>query len=136
MRHLKPDPLNLSAIDHEIAEIDERLEEHKRLVQRRSDLVNFKQLAQRLGFVENENGASPPPPVTTDKSTPGTTAGFAYNVLRITGSLTLNYLLAEMRKAGWTGSGNDAIDKKRIYAAIYNKEGFFERDGEKWRAKK
>ena len=43
--------------------------------------------------------------------------------------MNLNQLLVALRATGWTGSGDDAKDKKRIYASIYNKPEFEQEDG-------
>jgi hypothetical protein len=123
----KNDLFDLKLIDQEIAEIDAKIKEFQILVQRRNDLTVFKQLAQRLFLHTDDNGASAEP----QHKKRGTTGAMAFEVLAAKGDLDLDGILLEMRQNGWTGSGDDAKDKKRIYAAIY-KDPNFERNGEKW----
>lgn len=132
LKHGKQDAFDLAAIDREIAEIDYKIKEFQALAQRRVDLITFKQLAQRLFF--SQNGHDAETSATTELATGGATASLAFQVLASTGALDISGLLLEMRKIGYTGSGDDAKDRKRIYAAIYKNE-HFERDGEKWSIK-
>jgi hypothetical protein len=126
------DVINEQEIDREIAEIDERLKELQGLQQRRSDLYNFKLLAQRLWGKEQTNGHAPQKVEPYPKFTPKTNSEYAYQVVSAhANSLTLDELVTEMRAAGWKCSGEMEVDKKRVYAAIYNNPSFL-RDGKKW----
>jgi hypothetical protein len=128
--------LNEQEIDREIADIDNKLKELQALQQRRSDLYNIKLLAQRLwgdpkpSGGANGNGAHSMPSVPANS----TNAGVAFHVLSShPNPLSLDELMVGMRTAGWKCSGDDEIDKKRVYAAIYKKPGFARTPENKWR---
>ena len=123
--------IDIAKIDEEIKQLDEKIAAHQQVVQRRSDLVNLKLLLQRLYGID---GHEPPVQVASGngKQQP-TTADYARLVLSSGNEpLTLQDLLLKMRNLGWKGSGKDKIDRRRIYAAIYDQEDFGRYMGGTW----
>lgn len=124
-------------LDKEIAELDQKLKSLQGLQKRRAELVSIKTLAHRLWGApakeESNNGHKELPKGRAGRRT--TTAGVIFEVLAGQGPMKTADLLTAARAAGYTGSGNDPTDKKRLLAAMYGAQDKFERDGEKWRVK-
>ena len=129
----KTDAIDIVKIDREIAALDKEIKELQPLIQRRSDLQQLKMLATRL-FGESRKAKKLEAINGHATARPKSNAELAFEALAEKGSMNLNELLAEMRSRGYAGSGVDATDKKRIYAAIY-KNAHFERDDDKWEVK-
>lgn len=132
------DILDEQELDKEIAELDKRLADLAALQARRNDLVVLKQLATKLWGTRPTNGTLPlsvPVPLPGMRRRRGqTTASFIHKVLTEKGPLTTQDLLAEMRRRGYNGSGEDAVDKKRLLAAMYGVDEMFERsDDGRWK---
>lgn len=122
--------INEQEIDREIAEIDRKLKDVECLQRRRAELVQFKQMARRL-FGGNSSNVPEAEAVIHY-----TTSGLLHSILLGEGPKTSTEILAAARIRGYTGSGNDDIDKKRLQAALYAGKERFEKVNGKWQVKK
>ncbi len=142
-RQTSIEPFTVEKIDRELAEIDAKIEHIRALhhaniqtlQQRRSDLYNVKVLMTRLrtGSLEALDVSSPRTPA----SRYGTADCAALVLSTHGGELHIAQILKNMRDAGWLGSGNDKVDRNRIYAAMHTQKNKFEKvAASKWRLKK
>ena len=127
---------SLVKVHEELAEIDRKLAGYQELIQRRQDLQQLRMLLLRLDGIEakadkKESHAPPlsalPPP---DR---WTHSDHLQAALRKNGPLPITQLLIAVRGNGWQGSGDDAIDKRRLYVPLYReKEKFRLSEDGKW----
>jgi HB1, ASXL, restriction endonuclease HTH domain len=129
------EPFTIEEIDRELAAIDAQIANIQSLQQRRSDLYNMKVLMMRLrtGSLEGLDASRPRTNINRNA-----TADYAALVLSTHGGeLHVAQILKNMRDAGWLGSGNDEVDRDRIYSAMHRQKNKFEKvAASKWRLKK
>jgi len=121
-------------IEAELIQIDKQLERYESLVQRRQDLATLRLLLMKLERSENGSKAQPVPhqpkgaSLAEVASEPMTHAEYIELALAQNGPLAIGDLLTAVRKDGWQGSGDDAVDKKRLYVALYREKEKFNHD--------
>jgi hypothetical protein len=116
----------------ELAELDSKLAEYKTLVNRRADIAQLLDLTERLF-----GGGTTGPPAGADRPSANvkrlsTHADFLAQAL-VAGPKDINEILREVRALGWKGSGEDAIDKRRLYVALYRDKARFSLANGRWR---
>lgn len=128
-------PFTIEEIDRELTEIDAKIANIQALQQRRSDLYNVKLLMTRLrtGSLDALDASRPRTEISRNA-----TADYAALVLSTHGGeLHIAEILKNMRDAGWLGSGNDQLDRDRIYSAMHRQKNKFEKvAASKWRLRK
>jgi len=125
--------LDLADVKKEIETLDSQIAQLEKLRQRRNDLATLWGLAQRvMGFEDSQSVAAQDEPKNSTHPRE-TVAAMAYRLLAEKGDMSIGELLVAMREAGWKGSGQDPVDKRRIYSAIHLKSEFKLEDG-KWEA--
>jgi hypothetical protein len=125
-------PYTVEAIDKELAQTTAELQEYNQLLQYASDLQQMRLLILRMS---GKLPSTTPAPVTR-KAAAGSsaTSDFAKKALSHHGPLALKTLVQDMREMGWRGSGDNAVDQKRVYAAMFRMKRVFERtDDGKWK---
>jgi hypothetical protein len=136
-----PTPPTLEQANARIAEIEKELRKLDALMQERGDWTAYrdsllrvtKQIVPRSATpmaatsarpFQIESGVPIPP-------LPPTTVDYAERALKAKGSkMHLNEMLEVVRKNGWKGSGNDKIDRDRLYSAMHRQRHRFRPAGE------
>jgi hypothetical protein len=114
-------PTTIAELKTELAETDKRLTGLRTLVARRDRLAALIRQWEALYDSPAKKTPKKHPAAVTKMPEPSGTTGYALHVLRTKGPSTLDEILQESRRLGWVGSGNDAVDKKRLYAAMFSK---------------
>lgn len=130
-------PPTIEEVNAELQDLESRLKEYEELIERKRNLLEYRVLLGRLGFgnskrlAENLEVPGTAPPVETSE--------LAKRLLSIYPELSEMDMVREARRHGWTGSGDDAKDRGRFYAAMHRKKEIFEKVPDKpgtWRLKK
>lgn len=131
-------PTTIAELKAELAEIEAKLTEYRSLSARRERIASLIRQWQSL-YGEREPhskklGRKQPPSIApvTDLAEGGTVV-YVIRALTKTGPLTLDELLQQTRALGWPCSGNDLVDKKRLYAAMYKRPKFTKGVDGKWK---
>lgn len=131
-------PPTVEEVEAEIKELDEKIGGLNRLVERKSLLVNYKVLLERI--CSNGTGSSDGEKATagsshleasvtdtmvmTDKVeavSNSPVVDFAYKVLSSSAkSMKVPDIVKAMLALGWNGSGDEEKDKTTVYNAMYN----------------
>lgn len=130
----------IEQIEAEMAEIDKKLEDYQALLDRRGTLAQIRLLTIKLRRLEGHpepNGArtliGAPEPKSAVLASALTHSHYLEMALKKNGPLPIGELLTAVRAEGWQGSGEDAIDKRRLYVPLYReKEKFKLGSNGKW----
>jgi hypothetical protein len=121
-------PETLAELKAELAEVDARLTELRSLTAKRARIASLIRQWEAL-FESGRKKQRRPHPMAAETSKPfdgkesrGSSSGdYAEAAILSKGPLPIASLVDEMRVIGWTGSGDDATDRKRVYVALYNR---------------
>jgi hypothetical protein len=135
-------PPTIEEVDKELAELEERIMGLNQLVERKTLLLSYKAILERLCFNGNGSHAnvsstpaslpvvpifstSPPTVESEDLETSNSpTVNFARRVLSSSAkSMKVPDIVKAMMDLGWTGSGDREKDKTVVYNALYNNSG-------------
>lgn len=121
-------PPTLEEVDEELLALDNKLAEYKRLLVRQQTLLEYKAILDRLGLTHSK--ASPAfTPATAVSPAIGTTetSELAKKILASAPQMSEGDIVKEALRLGWTGSGDEAKDRNRFYAAMHRKRDVFEK---------
>jgi hypothetical protein len=130
-------PDKIAEVRAELVDIENRLAELRPLTARKERLAAFLRQYEALYSTAPKKQAKAATAVTpvrpVETVAPGATiAQYILHALKQKGPMDIGGLLAATRSVGWAGSGDDKIDKKRLYAAM-RADGRFHKDaGGKW----
>jgi hypothetical protein len=136
-KHRFKGPYTIEGVERALTNVQADLKEYMELIQLKQDLENLKAIMLRV------SGNQPASEEAVSKNgkrrnrTEGeSTASHAERVMAGQSPMTLRSILVALRNSGWTGSGDDYKDLKRIYVALYrDKERFDQVTKETWRLK-
>jgi hypothetical protein len=128
-------PYTLAGVEAALAKLEVEMKEYWALVKLKQDLEGMRAIILRVsGKADAPATAKPAEPANGAGRTRSNTGGYATEALTAKGPMNLREMMAAIRALGWVGSGNDARDMKRIYAAIYRNDAFRQEPDGKWRA--
>jgi hypothetical protein len=119
-------PQTLAELRTELAETERQLAEMRKQTVKRDRLVAL--IRQWEALYEPPVKKQPKPHATPTVTVPTTVTklpedtgnlGYIVHAIRTKGPQEIGELLVNIRQLGWEGSGNDAIDKKRLHSTIY-----------------
>jgi hypothetical protein len=116
----------------ELDHIDKQLSEYKRLVTRRTRIAALIRSWEALYNTDSKKKQTKSARKTAAISATGT-AGFAEVALETKGPMFIGQLLIAARELGWEGSGDDTVDKKRLYVAMHRQSRFEHLPDGKWK---
>jgi hypothetical protein len=131
-------PSSITDIRAELADIESKIAELRTLTARRERLVALlRQFDALYGATPKKQTkqAATTPEVKQPEQVPSgaTNAHYIAHVLLGKGPMDMSQILREVRLLGWTGSGDDPVDKKRLYAAMHGDPRFKKTgEGNKW----
>ncbi len=121
-------PPTLEEVDSELLELDKKLSEYNRLVARKQTLMEYKSILGRMGL----NHSKPTPAFTPTPFVPSSlgtveTSEIAKKILASVPQMSEGDIVKEAIRLGWAGSGDEAKDRNRFYAAMHRKRDVFEK---------
>jgi len=121
-------PPTIEEVDAELSDLDKRLSEYNNLIARKQTLLEYKAILGRLGL-NHAKPLSESPAIPSSPAGRGAveTLDVARKILSAAPQMSEGDIVREARRQGWAGSGDDAKDKSRFYAAMYRKKDVFEK---------
>jgi hypothetical protein len=126
-------PETLKDLKEELASIDGQLAGLRALTVRRTRIAGLIRQWEALYESKKKRKTAKPSLEAVAKRkvltpTAKTNADYAAQAIQKKGPLKIAQLVEEVRALGWVGSGDDVVDRKRIYVSMYETKGRFSRD--------
>ena len=121
-------PPTLEEVDQKLSEIDKKLTEYNAIVAEKQTLLEYRSLLVRMGF----GSAKPAPGVPSSPQAPSIggnieTFEIAKKILDSVPQMSESEIVKEAIRRGWSGSGDEAKDRNRFYAAMHRKRDVFQK---------